>query len=133
MRTRSILRHADTYCKSSTIHGISYLTTREGISWFEHILWALALTISLCFCLLFLLTMNADWDSNPVVTTIDTTYYPIQNISFPAITVCAPGYDIWAFLQRYIQYFILFKTSSFRKNTVLIIKIIANNVAVYQN
>jgi hypothetical protein len=103
MRPRSIFRNADLYCKSSTIHGISYLTSREGISWFDHILWALALTISLCLCLLFLLTMNADWDSNPVVTTIETTYYPIQNISFPAITVCAPGYDIWAFLQRHVH------------------------------
>jgi len=102
MGPRSLLRHVETYCKSSTIHGFSYLTSKEGISLFDHILWALALTTSLFFCLLFLLTMNADWDSNPVVTTIDTTYYPIQNIPFPAITVCAPGYDIWAFLQRYV-------------------------------
>jgi len=105
MRPGSILRHVETYCKSSTIHGFNYLTSKEGISLFDRILWAFALTISLCFCLLFLLTMNADWDSNPVVTTVETTYFPIQNISFPAITVCAPEYDIWAFLQRYVQCF----------------------------
>ena len=103
MRPRLILRHAETYCKSSTIHGVNYLTSREGFSWFDHIIWGLALTTSLFFCLLFLLTMNANWESDPVVTTIETTYYPIQNISFPAITVCMPGYDISAFAQRYVK------------------------------
>ena len=109
MRPRLILRHAETYCKSSTIHVVNYLTSREGLSWFDHILWGLALTTTLFICLLFLLTMNANWESNPVVTTIETTYFPINKIPFPAITVCAPGYDIWAFAQRYVQCFMYIK------------------------
>jgi hypothetical protein len=100
MRTKSISRHADIYCKSSSIHGLQYLTTGEEISWFDHIIWAVALTVSLCICILLLLALNEDWDNNPVVTSIDSTSYPIQNISLPGVTICPSGYDIMAFVQR---------------------------------
>ena len=30
----------------------------------------------------------SEWNSNPVLITIQTTDYPIENIPFPAITIC---------------------------------------------
>ena len=32
-----------------------------------------------------------EWQDNPIITTINTTAYPIQNIEFPAITICSQG------------------------------------------
>ena len=32
-----------------------------------------------------------EWQDNPTITTINTTAYPIQNIEFPAITICSQG------------------------------------------
>jgi hypothetical protein len=28
------------------------------------------------------------WQSNPVVTTVKTTAFPVKNLDFPAITIC---------------------------------------------
>ena len=32
-----------------------------------------------------------EWQDEPIITTIGTTAYPIQNIDFPAITICSQG------------------------------------------
>lgn len=37
-------------------------------------------------------------------TVIDTISYPVQNVPFPAITVCPPGLDRWAFLEKVMNY-----------------------------
>ena len=33
-----------------------------------------------------------DWQGSPVLTTVASTAYAIQNVPFPAVTICAPGY-----------------------------------------
>ena len=32
-----------------------------------------------------------DWQADPIITVINTTSYPIENIEFPAITICSQG------------------------------------------
>ena len=32
-----------------------------------------------------------DWKLDPTITVINTTSYPIENIEFPAITICSQG------------------------------------------
>jgi hypothetical protein len=32
-----------------------------------------------------------DWQDNLVLTTVNTTAYPITKIPFPAVTICSPG------------------------------------------
>jgi hypothetical protein len=32
--------------------------------------------------------LYVDWDSNPVLITIDTTDYPVEKIPFPTLTLC---------------------------------------------
>jgi hypothetical protein len=34
------------------------------------------------------LDLVTEWSSNPVMISVETTDYPIQNIPFPAITIC---------------------------------------------
>jgi hypothetical protein len=35
-----------------------------------------------------------------IVTTIESTSYPLNEIPFPAVTICPAGYDTFAFTQR---------------------------------
>ena len=30
----------------------------------------------------------AEWNTNPILITVETTDYPIENISFPTVTIC---------------------------------------------
>ena len=30
----------------------------------------------------------AEWNNNPILITVETTDYPIENISFPTVTIC---------------------------------------------
>ena len=32
-----------------------------------------------------------DWKDNPIITTVNTTAYPIEDIVYPAITICSQG------------------------------------------
>jgi hypothetical protein len=32
-----------------------------------------------------------DWQSNLVLTTVNTTAFPVTGVEFPAFTICAPG------------------------------------------
>ena len=32
-----------------------------------------------------------DWQANPVLTTVNTTAYPVKSIEFPAVTNCGQG------------------------------------------
>ena len=34
------------------------------------------------------LDLYSDWDSNPVLITIETTDYPVEKIPFPTLTIC---------------------------------------------
>jgi hypothetical protein len=32
-----------------------------------------------------------EWTDSPVITTVETTAFAINNVPFPAVTICAPG------------------------------------------
>ena len=32
-----------------------------------------------------------DWQANPTITVVNTTSYPIENVEYPAITICSQG------------------------------------------
>ena len=42
---------------------------------------------------------SAEWISNPILVTIETTDFPIENIIFPTVTVCRQVKFILLFLQ----------------------------------
>ena len=53
--------------------------------------------------------MYIQWKDNPTMTTINTTAYPIENVEFPAITICSQGSAkdildnvIWKQFERYL-------------------------------
>ena len=42
--------------------------------------------------------------NDPLYTVIDTISYPVQKIPFPAVTVCPPGLDRHAFIEKFLNY-----------------------------
>lgn len=76
----------DEFCKVTSIHGVRHLGNKRW-HWFERILWAIAISVSILFCFKWL---NKTWDKrNSVITTIANEATPISEIKFPAVTMCS--------------------------------------------
>ena len=82
-----------TYAESATIHGLSYIFSPSDRPSFRCIIWAIAVPLSLFFAIWTSYDLYVSWKDDPVLTTIENFAYPIQNIKFPAITICPQGAD----------------------------------------
>jgi hypothetical protein len=95
------------YFSRTTVHGFQYVV--EGQNRLEKWLWAIFIIIMISFCILTLIDINQQWKANPVETTIDEVGLPIQDLPFPAITVCdtnslkMPRRNRWMFLETLLN------------------------------
>jgi hypothetical protein len=88
-----------TFCEESTLHGVQYMApSRCKLS---KLVWSCVLIICFTIAILVSMTLFTNWAENPIVTTIDSTTYPVQSIPFPAVTICPNGYNPWGFVDRY--------------------------------
>lgn len=76
------------YSESTTIHGIGYIF-ELGVTVFERILWILVVGFGIGCALTSAILAYIQWQDNPVLTTVNTTGMPIEQVEFPAITICA--------------------------------------------
>ena len=81
---------AKEYCSESSILGIPYLGNFEH-STFARICWLLFVSIALAATSYQVWKIWSEADANPIITTLDTISYPIENIDFPAVTLCPQG------------------------------------------
>ena len=84
------------YASVTTAHGFSYIAD-ENYSGGDRILWVIIVLLAFGFTIFQMTTLYTDWQENPVITTLDTVALPIEDIEFPAITICPQGslQDIW--------------------------------------
>jgi hypothetical protein len=87
-----------TFCDEITLHGFMYIAPSRCI--LSKIIWICVIIVSGVSAVLVVQTLFNNWSSHPIVTTIDSTSYPVNEIPFPAVTVCPNGNDPWAFVQR---------------------------------
>jgi len=73
------------FLESSTIHGLSYVSTTRR---FVKISWILVVTLGFTFAGYLIFQSFDTWAESPVKTTIETL--PITEITFPKVTVCPP-------------------------------------------
>uniref|UniRef100_A0A182WIC3 Sodium channel protein Nach n=1 Tax=Anopheles minimus TaxID=112268 RepID=A0A182WIC3_9DIPT len=78
------------FCENSSLHGLRYIGPNKAIKGNAvlRFVWSVIAMVSLGFTLLL---ANSAWDqfrSNPTLTTIETTSYPVSLIAFPSITLC---------------------------------------------
>ena len=78
------------YASVSTAHGIAYIF-EDGRCFCERIIWMIVVVLALTFAICMSTTAYKNWKNNPVLTSVRTTGLPIENIEFPAITICTQG------------------------------------------
>ena len=85
-----VLKTAKEYGESTTVHGIPYIL-EDGRHPLERILWIILVGIGAGMAAFLSLNIYNDWQSNQIITSVGTTGYSIENIEFPAVTICAQG------------------------------------------
>ena len=78
------------YSSTTTIHGISYLAS-DDTSGIERVVWGIVMLFAIGFTTFQVITLYNDWQDHPVITTLDTVALPIDEIEFPAVTICPQG------------------------------------------
>ena len=73
------------FLESSTIHGLSYISTTRK---YVRLLWILIVISGFTGAGVIIYQSFEDWHENPVTTTIETQ--PITKLTFPKVTVCPP-------------------------------------------
>jgi len=91
--SKEVYKLVQEYSEYSTIQGIHYIfrSKQSKIGIFFWILVVLGLSSLGMF---WSIKAYNDWQDNLVLTTVNTTAYPITNIEFPAVTICGPGFYI---------------------------------------
>ena len=92
-RYNKILSALNGYGESATIHGLSYIFNSNDKLSGRHFVWSFVVVLALFFAVWTSHDIYVSWKSDPVLTTIENFAYPIQNIRFPAITICPQGAD----------------------------------------
>ena len=81
-----MLRQFRLFLESSTIHGLSYISSSRSLC--GKIFW-LFVVLTGFTCALLLIHQSFDsWNQSPIKTTIENR--PIEEIHFPKVTVCPP-------------------------------------------
>ena len=88
-KTRMVDTLKDYSCESS-IHGIQYLGNRKH-STCGRGFWVITVCIALICTLVQVSNIWYQWVDDPVVTTLSTISLPVEEIDFPAVTLCPQG------------------------------------------
>ena len=85
-----ILRTSREYASSTTVHGVAYV--------FDHrhpvvarIFWSICVVLAISLTSYQMTSLYTQWEDDPVITTLDTVALPIEDIEFPAVTICPQG------------------------------------------
>ena len=78
------------FAKATSIHGCSYIFHKRN-SGVERIVWIIIVALALIFTTYQVVTLYQEWQDEPVITTLETVAEPIENIKFPAVTICPQG------------------------------------------
>ncbi|XP_059048648.1 pickpocket protein 28-like [Achroia grisella] len=75
------------YLLTSTLHGLRYIGERK-LTWFERFFWLAAFGSSLVCAAFFILNVYAKWSMSPMIVSINPQNMPLNDLPFPAITIC---------------------------------------------
>ena len=78
------------YASSTSLHGISYIFDGNQLL-HERILWVLVVVIAVMIGTHLSWNIFKTWQDDPTLIRIGTTGLPVENIEFPAITICGQG------------------------------------------
>ena len=84
------LNTAKQYASSTTINGCSYIANIEHPI-VSRIFWSLVVILGLSVTSFQVVSLYCQWETNPVVTNLESISLPIEDIKFPAVTICPQG------------------------------------------
>ena len=73
------------YCESTSLHGWQYIY-RGKAEW--RLFWAGMVLSSVVVAFFFVFKQASEFTKATVVTTVDTTTAPLEDVYFPSVTVC---------------------------------------------
>ena len=79
------LKHGVTeFLAETTIHGFKYLGPRSGIT--AKSFWAISIGFCLASAAIMIHNAMEDWQTNPVITSIESIDFPLKEVQFPTLT-----------------------------------------------
>ena len=78
------------YSSASSIHGLRYFSDRKH-SACGRAFWIIIVAIALSLTSFQVVNIWNEWFEDPVVTSLNTISLPVENIEFPAVTLCPQG------------------------------------------
>ena len=82
---------AKEFASTTTIHGVSYITSRDHPK-VGRVLWAVVVVLAILCTTFQMVSLYNQWKIKPVITSLETVSLPMNNIEFPAFTICPQGY-----------------------------------------
>ena len=95
------------YFSETTVHGFRYIV--NGRNAFERTAWMLFIAFGFWYSGYTIYNAYMEWELHPVQTTIDEVGLPVQELPFPAITVCdtasltMPRRNRWMFVEQLLN------------------------------
>ena len=108
--TKIFWNNAQNYADQATVHGVSYVFG-NNLSLTDRLLWVFIVLTSFILTIWMVNASYNDWKEHPVITTLKTTTKPVNEVDFPAITVCAAGKTMELVKKAIYNKFLLWKKS----------------------
>ena len=95
------------YFSETTVHGFRYIV--EGKNILERLVWFIFIVFGFAYSTSVIWQALEYWETHPVETTIDQVGVPVQELPFPAITICdtqslqMPRRNQWMFLETLLN------------------------------
>ena len=96
------------YFSETTVHGFHYIVT--GRNWLERLFWASLIVCGFTLSSLIFYRAYNDWNETPLETTIEQVSLPVEQLNYPAVTVCNPSElqmprrNRWMYLEKLLNW-----------------------------
>ena len=87
---RPYFRTLKEYAGKTSLHGISYIFELNRFD-FERIIWMIIVLVAILIGAFLSWNSYKTWQDDPILISISTTGLPVEEIEFPAITICGQG------------------------------------------
>ena len=78
------------FCEATSIHGFPYISNDRN-SGIERLFWSIVVILAISFTTYQVVVLYQEWQDEPVISTLETVAEPIEDINFPAVTICPQG------------------------------------------
>ena len=94
-KVSALARTSKNYAEDASVHGVGYIV-KEHLPCLDRIVWCGIVCLSLGLACYFVYTAYGTWQDNLVITTLENTAKDVEELEFPAVTVCREGLDMEA-------------------------------------